>query len=59
MVAKKIPSIYMEKMEETYNKGYKPKEVRDTRGVRIYVGKHTTRLLESSGKPYTRQSNNK
>ena len=50
MVAKKVPSIYMETMEETYNKDYKLKEVRNTRGVRIYVGKHKARLLASSRK---------
>ena len=53
MVTKEIPSIYMETMEETYNTGYKPKEVRNTRGVRIYVGQHKTRLLASSGKRNT------
>ena len=50
MVAKTIPSIYMKTMEETYNKDYKLKEVRNTRGVRIYVGKYKTRLLASSRK---------
>ena len=59
MVAKTIPSIYMETMEETYNKEYKLKEARNARGVRTYVGKYKTRLLASSGKPYTQQSNNK
>ena len=50
MVAKKVPSIYMETMEEIYNQSYKLKEVGNTRKVRIYVGKYKTRLLASSRK---------
>lgn len=50
MVVKKITSIYMETMKETYNKEYKLKEVRNTRGVRIYVGEYKTRLLANSRK---------
>ena len=53
MVVKKIPSIYMETMKETYNKEYKLKEVRNSRGVRMYVGKYKARLLANSRKRNT------
>ena len=50
MATPKNTNVYLEAVEEAENEGNKPKEARNTRGVRMYVGKYETRLLASSRK---------
>ncbi len=59
MAKKAIPSIHMEAVEEPKDEKRKLEETGNSQGTCGNVGKHTTRLLESSGKPHTQQSNNK
>lgn len=53
MAKKAIPSIHMEAVEETKDEKRKPEEIGNSQGICGNMGKHTTRLLESSGKSDT------
>ena len=53
MAKKAIPSIHMEAVEETKDEKRKLEEIGNSQGICGNMGKHTTRLLESSGKSDT------
>ena len=52
-VTKMLDYYNMEAVEETKDEKRKPEEIGNSQGICGNVGKHTTRLLESSGKSDT------